>query len=126
MALNSGRYERNASWPEKETSLARACNSETLFAVANETRKRVLIVSCLKEAEDKGSKAEELKYLRTKERSQGGARRGTEGLSILKDLIRSLRTGLEEISGRTNLKAALSIERYPAMAEYERPFDFLR
>ena len=44
----------------------------------------------------------------------------------MKDLIRSLRMELEEISGRTNLKTPLSIERKPAIADDERDRFFRR
>ena len=85
----------------------------------------VFFVNCLRDRLDKGSYSGDLKLDKTAKGSQGGALSGTPGLSILKDLIRSLRTMLEDISGKENLKTELRTELYPEIAEEDSFFFFL-
>ena len=56
LARNSGRYERNASPPEKETLAATAWSSPTRLAVAKERRNKSFLVRSRREQETRGSK----------------------------------------------------------------------
>ena len=58
-----------------------ACNSPTLFAVANVIKNKVLWIRSRKEAEDNGSNGDDLKKFKTVGRSQEGGRTSLTGAS---------------------------------------------
>ena len=74
--------------------------------MANEIRNTTFFVSCLNDKDSRGSYSEDLRWSRTLIRSHVGDLCGITGLSMEKDLIRSLMIKLEEISGRVYLKTA--------------------
>ena len=88
LAWNSGRKDRKASDPRKETVSDIACNSPTRRAVAKAIRNNTFLVRSLKVALRRGSKGGRLMYSKTLAKSQEGALLGMEGLSNLNDLVR--------------------------------------
>lgn len=116
--------EHTSSPWEKPTLLSIACSSLTRLAVARATNKMVFCVRFLREAELNGSKGGLVSHLRTTSKFQD-TKLDYFCLEVSKDLMRSLRSWLEERSIPLCLNTVVSTARYPLMVDEERLLEVL-